>query len=93
MWRVRQEPLPLSLDGRIEPDIVSSDNSSMKNAYVVRELVSLPAGESEFFTHYEYGKFQTYKEANECAIGTHNPRCFPQREQFFVSAAEDVFVN
>ncbi len=65
----------------------------MKNAYVVRELVSLPAGESEFFTHYEYGTFRTYKEANECAIATRNPRCFPQREEFPVSTQGDAFVN
>jgi hypothetical protein len=56
----------------------------MKTAYVVRELVSRPTGENEFFTHYEYGTFRTYKEANEFAITTKNPRCFPQREQFIV---------
>ena len=71
----------------------SSENRSMKTAYVVRELVSLPAGENEFLTHYEYGTFRTYKEANECAIATKNPRCFPQREQFLVSNAEYAFVN
>jgi hypothetical protein len=61
----------------------------MKIAYVVRELLSHPAGENEFFTHYEYGTFRTYKEANECAIATKNPRCFPQREQFLVPKQED----
>ena len=65
----------------------------MKTSYVVRELVSLPAGENEFLTHYEYGTFRTYKEANEFAITTKNPRCFPQREQFLVSQDEDAFVN
>lgn len=65
----------------------------MKTAYVVRELVSLPAGENEFFTHYEYGTFGTYKEANQCAIATKNPRCFPQREEFLGSRQEDAFVN
>lgn len=57
----------------------------MKSAYVVRELVSRSSGEKEFRTHYEHGKFQTYKEANECAIATRNPMCFPQREQLFAS--------
>lgn len=57
----------------------------MKTGYVVRELVSLPAGENEILTHYEYGTFRTYKEANECAIATKNPRCFPQSEQFLLS--------
>jgi hypothetical protein len=65
----------------------------MKAAYVVRELVSRPAGDNEFFTHYEYGTFRTYKEANECAIATNNPRCFPQREQFLVPKQESAFVN
>ena len=65
----------------------------MKTAYVVRELVSLPAGENDFLTHYEYGTFRTYKEANECAIATHNPSCFPQREQVLVSKQQDAFVN
>ena len=66
----------------------------MKNAYVVRELVSLSEGEKEFHTHYEYGTFRTYKAANECAIATRNPRCFPQKEQFFASSrTEKAFVN
>jgi hypothetical protein len=65
----------------------------MKTAYVVRELVSLPAGENDFLTHYEYGTFQTYKEANECAIATRNLKCFPQREQSVVSSKEDAFVE
>ena len=65
----------------------------MKIAYVVRELVSMPAGENEFFTHYEYGIFGTYKEANECAIATKNPRCFPQREQFMGSMQEESLVH
>jgi hypothetical protein len=56
----------------------------MELPYVVRELVSQPAGENEFLTHYEYGKFLTYEEANERAIATKNPRCFPQREQVLV---------
>lgn len=54
----------------------------MKTAYVVRELVSVASGEKEFRTHYEYGTFPTYKQANERAIATNNPRCFPQREGF-----------
>jgi hypothetical protein len=45
----------------------------MKNAYVVRELVSLAAGERDFFTHYEYGRFRNYGGANKCAIR----RCIP----------------
>ncbi len=65
----------------------------MKIAYVVRELVSQAAGENEFLTHYEYGTFRTYKEANDCAIATKNVRCFPQRERFPVSKQEDAFVN
>ena len=65
----------------------------MKTAYVVRELVSRPAGEYDFFTHYEYGTFRTYKEANEFAITTKNPRCFPQREQLLVSSQADAFVH
>ena len=65
----------------------------MKIAYVVRELVSLPMGENDFFTHYEYGTFPTYKEANECAIATRNPKCFPQREQFLVASSESTFVS
>jgi len=65
----------------------------MKTAYVVRELVSQPAGENDFLTHYEYGTFRTYKEANECAIATKNPKCFPQREEFVFSKQADVFVN
>jgi hypothetical protein len=65
----------------------------MKAAYVVQELVSLPAGENEFFTHYEYGAFRPYKEANECAIATKNPRCFPQKEEFLASTQEDAFAK
>ena len=65
----------------------------MKIAYVVRELVSLPLGENDFFTHYVYGTFPTYKDANECAIATRNPRCFPQREQFLVSSRENALVS
>jgi hypothetical protein len=61
----------------------------MKTAYVVRELVSRPAGENEFFTHYEYGTFRGHR----IRITTRNPRCFPQREQFLVSKQEDAFVN
>ena len=65
----------------------------MENGYVVRELVSLPTGESKFLTHYEYGTFQTYKEANECAIATRNPRCFPQREQFLLAQQDDAIID
>lgn len=83
----------LSLDSRIAQGTSSSENRSMKTAYVVRELVSRPAGEYDFLTHYEYGTFRTYKEANEFAITTRNPRCFPQREQFHASKKEDAFVN
>ena len=86
-------PHLLSLDSRIAQDTKSSENRSMKTDYVVRELVSLPAGENEFVTRHEYGTFRTYKEANECAIATKNPRCFPQREQFLVSKQEDAFVS
>ena len=92
VWTLRQQPHLLSLDSRIAQDNKSGENRRMKTAYVVRELVSLP-GESEFLTHYEYGTFRTYKEANECAIATKNPRCFPQREQFLGFKQEDAFVN
>ena len=71
---------------------MSSKNRSMTTAYVVRELVSLPAGENQVFTHYEYGTFRTYKDANECAIATRNPRCFPQREQSLL-ATQDASVK
>ena len=54
----------------------------MKNAYVVRELVSAAAGERDFLTHYEFGTFPSYEEANKCAIATKNPRCFPQQDDF-----------
>ena len=54
----------------------------MTNAYVVRELVSAASGERDFLTHYEFGTFRTYEEANECAIETKNPRCFPQQDNF-----------
>ena len=90
---IQQSPHLLSLDSRIAQNATSSENRSMKDAYVVRELVTPPAGENEFFTHYEYGTFRTYKEANECAIATKNPRCFPQREQFLVPKHEDAVVN
>ncbi len=49
--------------------------------YVVREMVSAASGEKEFRTHYEYGTFDTYEAANQCAIATHNPSCFPQNEE------------
>lgn len=65
----------------------------MEIAYVVRELVSLPVGKNDFLTHYEYGTFRTYKEANECAIATKNQKCFPQREQFVVSSTENTFAS
>ena len=52
----------------------------MKNAYVVRELVPVAAGERDFFTHYEFGTFPSYEEANKCAIATKNPRYFPQQD-------------
>lgn len=53
----------------------------MKSAYVVRELVTVAPGEKELRTHYEFGTFPTYQAANQCAIGTRNPSCFPQREE------------
>ena len=55
--------------------------ATMKNAYVVRELVSVASGERELRTHYEYGTFDTYEAANQCAVATKNQRCFPQREK------------
>lgn len=79
------------MDRRIAEDAKWTQNRGMKTAYVVRELVSLPAGENEFLTHYEYGIFGTYKEANQRAIATQNPKCFPQREESLVS--EDALVN
>jgi hypothetical protein len=90
---IKAMPHLLSLESRIAKSAKASENRRMKTAYVVRELVTLPAGENEFLTHHEYGTFRTYKEANECAIGTKNPRCFPQREQFLVSKQEDALVN
>jgi hypothetical protein len=51
----------------------------MKNAYVVRELVSMASGEKELLTHDEYGTFPTYEAANLYAIRTKNQNCFPQR--------------
>ena len=65
----------------------------MQNAYVVRELVSAAAGERDFLTHYEFGTFPSYEEANKCAIATKNPRCFPQREQFLASNQEEAFIS
>lgn len=50
-------------------------------AYVVRELVSVASGEKELRTHYEYGTFDTYEAANQCALATKNQSCFPQREE------------
>jgi hypothetical protein len=78
IWSLRQQPQGqqphlLSLDSRIAQDTTSSENRNRNTAYVVRELVSRPAGENEFFTHSEYGTFRTYKEANEVAIATKNP--------------------
>lgn len=58
----------------------------MKNAYVVRELVSVDAGERDFLTHYEFGTFPSYEEANKCAIATKNPRYFPQQDDFLKQA-------
>lgn len=55
--------------------------ASMNNAYVVRELISVPSGEKELRTHYEYGRFTTYEAANKCAIATKNQSCFPQKEE------------
>ena len=91
VWILRQQSYLLSSDSRIAQDPRSNENRSMKTAYVVRELVSLTAGENEFLTHYEYGTFRTYKEANECAIATKNPRCFPQREQLLCAQAGGRF--
>ncbi len=51
----------------------------MKTAYVVREMICLRAGENEFLTHYEYGTFRTYKEANECATATKNSKMFSSK--------------
>jgi hypothetical protein len=90
---VKETTSSASLGSGIAENAESNENRRMKTAYVVRELVSRPAGDNEFLTHYEYGTFQTYKEANECAIATRNPRCFPQREQSLVSKQQDGFVN
>jgi hypothetical protein len=54
----------------------------MSSCYVVRELVSVPSGEKEFRTHYEYGTFNSYEAANQCAIRAENKSLFPQREEF-----------
>jgi hypothetical protein len=69
------------LNAGIESEAKPSENATMKSAYVVRELVSVASGEKELRTHYEYGTFPTYQAANQCAIGTRNPYCFPQREE------------
>lgn len=50
-------------------------------AYVVRELVSVAFGEKDLRAHYEYGIFDTYEAANQCAIATNNQNYFPQREE------------
>ena len=55
--------------------------ATMNNAYVVKELVSVPSGEKELHTHYEYGTFLSYEAANQCAIETQNQSCFPQKEE------------
>jgi hypothetical protein len=55
----------------------------MRSTYVVRELVSVGAGEKAFRTHYEYGCFPTYEAANECAVASKNTSCFPQKEGLF----------
>jgi hypothetical protein len=57
--------------------------ASMKNVYVVRELVSVAQGEKDFRTHYECGRFTTYEAANQCAIRTQNQNCFPQKEEVY----------
>jgi len=93
LWTLGQKPHLPSGDSRIAQDTQSSENRSMKTAYVVRELVSLPAGDNDFLTHYEYGTFRTYKEANERAIATKNPKCFPQREQSTASNHLDAVVH
>jgi hypothetical protein len=69
------------LNAGIECEVESGENSTMKNAYVVRELVSVASGEKELRTHYEYGTFDTYEAANQCAVATKNQRCFPQRDK------------
>jgi hypothetical protein len=69
----------------IESEGGPSKNAIMQSAYVVRELVSVASGEKELRTHYEYGTFPTYQQANECAIETKNPSCFPQREDVYPS--------
>lgn len=50
----------------------------MENSYVVREWVSV-GPEKELRTHFEYGTFSTYAEANDFAKATGNPRLFPQQ--------------
>ena len=59
----------------------------MTTVYVVRELITAASGNKEIRTHYEYGRFQTYNAANECATATKNQSCFPQREEFALDAA------
>ena len=54
---------------------------AIMKAYVVRELVSAASGEKDLRTHYEYGIFDTYEAANQCAIATKNQSYFPQREE------------
>ncbi len=65
----------------LNPKLGQERIATMKNIYVVRELVSVASGEKDFRTHYEYGRFATYEVANQCAIGTRNQSCFPQKEQ------------
>jgi hypothetical protein len=49
----------------------------MENSFVVREWVKQGEGK-QLHTHFEYGPFATYEEANRCAkmVG---PQCFPQQ--------------
>jgi hypothetical protein len=53
----------------------------MKNAYVVRELVSVASGEKELRTQYEYGTFPNYEAANQYAVAIGNQSCFPRKDE------------
>ena len=65
----------------------------MNTVYVVRELVTAASGEKEIRTHYEYGRFPTYKAANACAAATRNQNCFPQREEFALARLDAAARN
>ena len=91
--RFGQQLTRLSADTRIAQNTQGKRRSPLVKAYVVRELVPRPKGVNEFLTQYEYGTLRIYDEANECAIATKNPRCFPQREPVPVFKGKATLVH